>query len=92
MSNAGKERDLRSLWRQIAHDYDEIRREQEEEWASLSMEERIWLTEQLLLFLRFGDSLDTAYLEKQIGLLAQEAGLPELMERWSSIRGGGPDG
>jgi predicted nucleotidyltransferase len=40
----------------------------------------------------FGESLDTAYLEEQIGLLAQEAGLPDLMKRWSSIREGGPDG
>lgn len=40
---------------------------------------------------RFGKSLDTAYLEEQIGLLSQEAGVPDLMERWSFIRKGEPD-
>jgi|GEM_PF-2427609 hypothetical protein len=45
-------RNLKALWRQIAQDYDDIRREQEEEWASLNLEERIWLTEQLMLFLQ----------------------------------------
>ena len=43
--------DLPALWRQIVQDYDDIRREQEQEWASFSQEERIYLTEQLLLFL-----------------------------------------
>lgn len=52
MGDRGKEQDLKILWRQIGQDYDEIRREQEEEWASLSLEERIWLTEQLMLFLQ----------------------------------------
>lgn len=37
---------------------------------------------------RFGDSLDAAYLEGQIHTLAQEAGLPALMERWRSINPG----
>ncbi len=41
---------------------------------------------------RFGKSLDTAYLERQIDLLAQEVGLPDLMEWWSSVRGGGSSG
>ncbi|MBL7065117.1 MAG: hypothetical protein ISS49_13050 [Anaerolineae bacterium] len=45
------ERDLAQLWRQIAQDYDDIRREQEQEWASFSQGERVYLTEQLLLFL-----------------------------------------
>jgi hypothetical protein len=35
---------------------------------------------------RFEDSLDTAYLEEQIRLLSQEAGLPDLLERWISIK------
>jgi arsenate reductase-like glutaredoxin family protein len=52
MGNQRKGQDLKALWRQIEQDYDEIRREQEEEWASLNLEERIWLTEQLLLFLQ----------------------------------------
>lgn len=35
---------------------------------------------------RFRNSLDTAYLEEQIGLLGREAGLPDLMERWLSVK------
>ena len=38
------------------------------------------------LLQRVGDSLDTAYLEDQIRVLMQEAGLPALMERWRSIK------
>ena len=50
--------DLSTLWRQIAQDYEEIRREQEEEWTSLGQEERIYLTEQLLLFLQEAERLE----------------------------------
>lgn len=35
---------------------------------------------------RFGSSLDTAYVEEQIRLLAEEAGLPDLMARWTTIK------
>lgn len=35
---------------------------------------------------RFGASLDAAYLEEQVRLLMQEAGLPTLMERWHAIK------
>lgn len=52
MANPGEEPNLKILWRQIVQDYEQIRREQEEEWASLNLEERIELTEQLLLFLQ----------------------------------------
>ncbi len=51
MTDLEAEQDLKALWQQIVRD-EEIRREQEEEWASLNLEERIWLTEQLLLFLQ----------------------------------------
>lgn len=44
--------DLRVLWRQVVEDYNQIRREQEREWASLGLEDRIWITEQLMLFLQ----------------------------------------
>ncbi len=37
------------------------------------------------LLRRVSGSLDTAYLEDQIHVLMQEAGLPTLMERWHSI-------
>ncbi len=47
-----EKRDLAALWRQIVEDYREIRREQEEMWHSLTPEERIYLTEQLLLLLQ----------------------------------------
>jgi len=53
-----EQRDLTTLWRQIARDYEEIRREQEKQWASLSQEERIYLTEQLLLFLQEVERLE----------------------------------
>lgn len=52
------ERDKAALWRQIAQDYAEIRREQEEQWASLSQEERILLTEQLLLLSQEAERLE----------------------------------
>jgi len=52
------ERDLSTLWRQIVQDYKKMRREQEEQWASLSQEERIYLTEQLLLFLQEAERLE----------------------------------
>lgn len=65
MADPGEKLDLKTLWRQIAQDYDAIRREQEEEWASLNLEERIELTEQLLLFLqeveRVEESADAGY-------------------------------
>ena len=35
---------------------------------------------------RFGASLDTVYLEEQVRILMQEAGLSTLMERWHSIK------
>lgn len=38
------------------------------------------------LLRRVGDSLDILYLEEQIRVLMQEAGLPALMERWYSIK------
>jgi len=41
-----------SLWRQIVRDYERIRREQEEEWRSLSLEESAQLTGELLLLLQ----------------------------------------
>jgi hypothetical protein len=44
--------DLRVLWRQVVEDYNQIRREQESEWAPLDLEDRIWITEQLMLFLQ----------------------------------------
>ncbi len=47
-----EKRDLAALWRQIVEDYREIRREQEEMWHSLPLEERVYLTEQLLLLLQ----------------------------------------
>ncbi len=50
--------DLSTLWRQVAQDYEEIRREQEEEWISLGQEERIYLTEQLLLLLQEAERLE----------------------------------
>ena len=50
--------DLSTLWRQIAQEYEEMRREQEEQWASLSQEERIYLTEQLLIFLQEAERLE----------------------------------
>lgn len=53
-----RERDLSTLWQQIAQDYEEMRREQEEQWVSLSQEERIHLTEQLLLFLQEAERLE----------------------------------
>ncbi|MCR4405849.1 MAG: hypothetical protein NUW24_02850 [Anaerolineae bacterium] len=49
MSN---EQDLRVLWRQVVEDYNQIRQEQEKEWASLSLEDRVWITEQLMFFLQ----------------------------------------
>lgn len=51
-------RDLATLWQRIVQDYEEIRWEQEEQWASLSQEERIYLTEQLLLFLQEVERLE----------------------------------
>ncbi len=53
-----REQDLSTLWQQIVQDYKEMRREQEEQWASLSQEERINLTEQLLLFLQEAERLE----------------------------------
>lgn len=41
-----------SLWEQIVRDYEQIRREQEEEWTSLSLEETAQLTGELLLLLQ----------------------------------------
>ena len=41
-----------SLWKQIIRDYERIRREQEEEWRSLSLEESAQLTGELLLLLQ----------------------------------------
>lgn len=38
------------------------------------------------LLRRVSDLLDAAYLEDQIRVLMQEAGLPTLMERWRSIK------
>lgn len=37
------------------------------------------------IILHFGDSLDISYLEEQVCLLREEAGLPSMMERWHSI-------
>jgi predicted ribosome-associated RNA-binding protein Tma20 len=52
------QKDLARLWRQIVQDYEEIRREQELEWAFLTQEERIYLTEQLLLFAQEAERLE----------------------------------
>jgi len=46
-----KKQNLAKLWQQIVEDYEQIRREQEEEWISLSQEELIKLTEDLLLLI-----------------------------------------
>lgn len=51
-------KDLASLWRQIVQDYEEIRQEQEALWASLTQEERVYLTEQLLLFVQEAERLE----------------------------------
>ncbi len=53
-----REKNLARLWRQIAQDYEEIRREQETLWASLTQEERIYLTEQLLLLSQEAERLE----------------------------------
>lgn len=47
-----EKRDLAALWQQIVEDYRQIRQEQEEEWHTLTPEERVYLTEQLLLLLQ----------------------------------------
>jgi len=50
--------DLATLWRQIVQDYEEIRREQEEMWASLSPEERIRLAEDLILLIQEAERVE----------------------------------
>ena len=55
-----QEKDLTALWLQIAKDYEDIRREQEKQWASLGQDERIYLTEQLLLLSQEAERLEEA--------------------------------
>lgn len=68
------QKDLARLWRQIVQDYEEIRREQEMEWASLTQEERIYLTEQLLLFAQEAERLEEQAHARAVSTVASGSG------------------
>jgi hypothetical protein len=72
MGSREEGKDLEALWRQMVQDYDEIRREQEEEWASLSLEERIQLAEQLILLIQEAKRVERSVNMQEMLLHLQE--------------------
>ncbi len=69
-----KQENLAMLWRQIAQDYEEMRREQEALWASLTQEERIRLTEQLLVFSQEAERLEEQIYARDASTTAPRSG------------------
>jgi hypothetical protein len=66
---------MASLWEQIVQDYEQIRREQEEEWTSLSLEETAQLAGELLLLLQGIERSEE-----------QDPGRPSLQEMLSHLK------